>query len=384
MQHPKLDVLKSRPLPDLAVALRAAKPLILETWRKKVLEVLPGADELTLRQFENNIPGLLDRIADALASDRAKETEALIHTAPSHGDTRFHQNFNLNELLIEYHLLRSTVFSYCATALGRALELHEIIELNSGIDIALRAAALAFAQHQADQLKAEAETFTKYLAFLSHDIRGSLNGVLLTAEVLKRDLIGEPKFAESVGDLDAMRRSIHDTVGTIDRFLNAERLRRGKMPINLGPVPLASLLHEIARQYTHRATDKGLRLEVVVDEDCVASSDRDALTVILQNLLANAVKYSASGTVTLSACMRSDGGEVGTQQIRVIDQGPGIAPDRLAALFAPFTRGETHGQAGTGLGLWIARHAADLLGAELRAESTVGEGTTFILNLPSP
>jgi signal transduction histidine kinase len=380
MQHPKLDVLKSRPLPDLAVALRAARPLILDTWRKKVVEVLPAADELTLRQFENNIPTLLDSIADALASDGPKETEELIRKAPSHGETRFHQQFNLNELLIEYHLLRGTVFEYCTTALGRPLELHEIVELNSGIDVALRAATIAFTEHQAEQITSEAETFTKYLAFLSHDIRGSLNGVLLTAEVLKRDLANEPKFAESVEDLDTMRRSIHETVATIDRFLNAERLRRGKMPVNLGPVNLTSMLHDITRQYQHRAADKGLGLAVAGEEDCVATSDRDVLTVIVQNLLANAIKYSTSGTVKLTCSVNSDG----AAQITVADEGPGIAPDRLAALFSPFTRGETHGQSGTGLGLWIARHASDLLGAQLRAQSTPGAGATFILELPIP
>ncbi len=64
------------------------------------------------------------------------------------------------------------------------------------------------------------------------------------------------------------------------------------------------------------------------------------------------------------------------------DQGPGIDPNKLNSLFAPFTRGETHGQDGSGLGLFIARQAADLLGATLRAESTPGQGTAFYLELP--
>ena len=62
--------------------------------------------------------------------------------------------------------------------------------------------------------------------------------------------------------------------------------------------------------------------------------------------------------------------------------GPGIAPERLEQLFAPFVRGETRGESGVGLGLYIARQSAEILGATLWAESKVGEGTTFYLQLP--
>jgi signal transduction histidine kinase len=69
-------------------------------------------------------------------------------------------------------------------------------------------------------------------------------------------------------------------------------------------------------------------------------------------------------------------------RISVIDGGPGIAPDAMANLFAPFTRGETYGQKGVGLGLWMARQAADLIGAKLWVESKPGDGAKFHLDLP--
>ena len=301
MEHPRLDVLKYRPLPELASALRAAKRDILETWQRKVVDILPSADELTLKQLQDHVPGLLDHIAAALASDRPQQTDDLIHSSPQHGETRFHQNFNLNELLIEYHLLRSTMFAKCAQKLGRPLEVLEIIELNSGVDVALRTAAVNFAEQQAEGLKSEAESFTKYLSFLSHDIRGGLNGVLLMVEVLKRELSNEPKFSESVADLDAMRRSMLDTVATMDRFLSAERLRRGKMPVTLAPVHLPSLLHDVIKTFSYQAKERGLHLQVDAPEHCNITSDRDLLSLILQNLLSNAVKYSSKGSVKLAA-----------------------------------------------------------------------------------
>src|SRR5262245_60026651 len=110
MENPRLDVLKYEPLPEVAAALRKRKDQIVQAWRKKAVEVLPQADELTLKQLRNSIPGLIDQIAEALEASDPRPTHELIRNSPEHGETRFHQNFNLNELLIEYHLLRGTVF----------------------------------------------------------------------------------------------------------------------------------------------------------------------------------------------------------------------------------------------------------------------------------
>jgi len=380
MKHPRLDVLKYRAMPEVASALRSGKDDILGAWRAKVVDVLPSADELTLQQLQNSLPHLLEQIADALESSNAQETNELIRSSPVHGTTRFHQHFNLNELLIEYHLLRGTIFETLCATLGRDLEKFEIIGINSGIDIALRRAAVAFADHQATELKTEANSLTKYLSFLSHDIRGGLNGVLLMVEVLKRELVKEERLAASLDDLDMMRRSMLETVSTMDRFLNAERLRRGKMPVKLAAVNLQALLQETARGIAYQAKEKSLEIAINAPGDCQVVSDRELLTLILQNVVGNAVKYSQRGKVILSAGA-SKGASCGW--VEIADEGPGIAQDRLATMFSPFTRGETHGQAGVGLGLTIARQAADLLGAELSAKSKVGEGTTFRLELPS-
>ena len=108
------------------------------------------------------------------------------------------------------------------------------------------------------------------------------------------------------------------------------------------------------------------------------TSDKELVTVILQNLVGNAVKYQPTGEVRIKVGCDGDG----TCLISVIDKGPGIAPEKLEQLFAAFSRGETHGQPGTGLGLSIARQAADLLKAKLWAESKEGQGSTFQLKLP--
>jgi signal transduction histidine kinase len=108
-------------------------------------------------------------------------------------------------------------------------------------------------------------------------------------------------------------------------------------------------------------------------------SDRELLLTVLQNLVGNAIKYSREGEVRVAVRHGANG--AGTT-ISVSDQGPGIDPGQLERLFAPFVRGQAHGQDGVGLGLFIARQAAEILGGSLRAESKVGQGTTFHLQLP--
>ena len=389
MKQPPLDVLKHEPLPEIASALRRCAPQILSIWRKRVVDVLPQADELTRQQLDNSIPRLLQQLADALEAPHPKPTERMIADAPSHGETRFHQEFNINELMIDYQILRRTVIEELHSELNRPFTQNEDVGLHSGLDVAMRQAAAEFAKHLSDEITSEANTMSKYLSFLSHDLRGGLNGAILMIEVLKRDLVNEPKFASSMEDLDVVRRSMLETVATMDRFLHAERLRRGKMPVKIGEVDLRDLLAHVVRNAGYQLSEHRSRVELDVAEPSTIQADRDALVIILQNLLSNAIKYSGGKPVKIATRPRdgqdgdaSDGGSGGGVRISVIDEGPGIAPEKMQVLFAPFQRGETYGKKGIGLGLTIARQAATLLGGEVKAESQPGQGATFHVDLP--
>ncbi|MEO6434884.1 MAG: HAMP domain-containing sensor histidine kinase, partial [Tepidisphaeraceae bacterium] len=300
--------------------------------------------------------------------------------ATVHGETRFDQNFALGELIIEYGLLRPILIEEIAADLDRAITVEEAQALHMAVDVVLRRSVTSFVNQQKVELGALAEAQTKYLSFLSHDLRGNLNGVLLMIEVLRRDLQGEEKFATSLQDLDMMRRSILETVGTMDRFLHAERFRNGKVQVRPAKVSLLSLVSEIVGQFSYHAKDKRLELKHDVPDGAVITSDRELLQMILQNLVGNALKYSQRGEVRIAVKDMCE--ENRACRLSVLDQGPGIAPERLVQMFQPFARGETHGQQGTGLGLSIAMQAATLLGAQLWAESKVGDGTTFHLDLP--
>jgi signal transduction histidine kinase len=174
-----------------------------------------------------------------------------------------------------------------------------------------------------------------------------------------------------------MRRSLLETVGTMDRFLHAERFRKGKVQVRPGPIRVKNLLSDISAQFSYQARDKELEIRINVSADCEIVSDREMLSLILQNLISNAIKYSQQGLIEVDSSTTPD-----TCKIWVKDGGPGIAPEKLTKLFAPFERGETYGQPGVGLGLSIAHQAANYLHAKLWAESTVGKGSTFYVELP--
>jgi signal transduction histidine kinase len=380
MEHrPIVELLATQAFPELAAALRAGTAVALQRWEARVREVLPIADGLTFEQLRDDMPIVLEQMAASLESDRGAETQELLHTVPKHGVVRFHQSFSLAEMLIEYDLLRALVMEEVVTNIGRAIEAMEVVALDGALSLAGRRSVLAFVNHQSAELKAATDAQSKYLSFLSHDLRGGLNGVLLMIEVLKRELADEPRFAETIGDVDSMRRSLLETVGTMDRFLHAERFRKGKIQLKPGPVNLRNLLGETVAHFSYQAKEKGLAVRIETPSECMITSDRELLTLVLQNLLSNAVKYAEVGEIVVSATPA----EHGEYLVAVRDQGPGIEPERLDELFDTYSRGETHGKPGMGLGLSIARQAADFVGATLWAESAKGQGSTFYVRIPA-
>ena len=183
-------------------------------------------------------------------------------------------------------------------------------------------------------------------------------------------------------DVESIQKSIMQTIGGMDRLLQAERLRKEAVEPKWEPLDLKLALSEITARLSHEAKGKGLVLTVDVPEGAEARTDRELITLVMQNLLGNAIKYSARGTVRVTAksLVNEDGINHGWI-LAVSDEGPGIAPENLSRLFDAFSRGDTHGQAGLGLGLSIASQASELLGAKLEVESKLGVGSTFRLLL---
>ena len=378
-----LDLLAHHAFPRIAAALRAGTQRIIYAWEEAVRRTLPHGDELTLKQLRNSVPMILQEIADALASDTPAATRELVEGSKVHGEARFHEHYNVRELVVEYRLLRRIIIEQVSAELGERLDERQNVALNMAVDTAVQSGIVVFTDHQREQIRAASESQSKYMAFLSHDLRNHLNHATLVLQLLGQRLAEMPGCADCVEDVSSIQKSIAQTVGGMDRLLQAERLRNEAVQPRWEPLELKAALSEIAARLGHEAKGKGLSLVVDVPEGAEARTDRELITLVMQNLLGNAIKYSARGTVRVTAHPGAGAGE-GVGQgwvIGVSDEGPGIAPENLSRLFNAFSRGDTHGQAGVGLGLSIASQAAKLLGAKLEVESRLGEGSTFRLLL---
>jgi signal transduction histidine kinase len=372
-----IDLLALRAMPELADMLRRRLDRIVLRWQEIVERYIPDADPLTAKQVRDSIPTVIERIAAALESGKPQETYELAEIGTAHGVARFQQHYNIEELIIEYRLLRRVIFDELLEAGGDRLSFLDAIPIDMGIDTALHRGVATFVHHLIDQLKAAAAAESKYLSFLSHDLRNNLNSVTLMLDMLSRTLIVMPEFSEEARDVESLRQSIFETIEGMDRLLQAERLRKHEVKLKLGPVNLHNICADALAQVSRKAAAKGLRLENKVPPHAAAHSDRELVMLVLQNLLGNAVKFSSSGAISIDAVNQPLG-----WRIRVSDQGPGIPREQLGQLFEAFTRGETFGQPGVGLGLAIASHATRLLGSELTVESEPGRGSTFSFVLP--
>jgi signal transduction histidine kinase len=257
----------------------------------------------------------------------------------------------------------------------------EDIALSMGIDTVLQQGVVALVQHQRQKLQAASQAEAKYLSFLSHDLRNNLNSVTILLEVIQMELANHPQLAEPLADVASAQAAIMGTIEGMNRILRAQRMQNGTAEAKIEPVNVHALVTEVVRDALPAATKKSVRIAVEIEPGLTFPTDREWLKLILQNLIGNAVKYSAKGTVCVSSEVRGQATER-ERVITVSDEGPGIAPTQQKVIFEAFQRGETHGQAGMGLGLAIASQAAQLLGGQLRVQSIVGDGSKFSLVLP--
>jgi signal transduction histidine kinase len=374
--------LAERPFPELAEALRSRIKPLLQEWEKLVRQHVPPASKITFDGVLDGLPDILRAMADALASGDAAEVKRLMQRSPEQGIHRFQIHHDVGDLATEDRILRWLIVESVADALGRAMIAEEAAALNWAIDLMSQQAMIAFVTHQDARLRAAAESEVQYLSFLSHDLSGSLGNVTLWLQILRRKLGTSPQFAEEVSALDTAQQAILDTMGGMGRLLQAERLRHLQPVPKVGPVGLRDLSRAVAGEFAKQAEQKGVTLVVEAPSEAVVNTEAELVRLVLQNLIANAVKYSSWGTIRVTAEQQQDGRQ-GAWALSVSDEGPGIAPEHVTRIFEAFRRGEMHGQSGVGLGLAIASRAARLLGAELTVESELGKGSRFSLVFPA-
>ena len=225
-------------------------------------------------------------------------------------------------------------------------------------------------------------TPTATAAAVGHDLRTPISAILTGSAELERGASDSAARAQArlISDAGFMMKAL------LDDLLDHAKLEAGHMTVDAVDFNLRDLLNQSARLWRGPARAKGLKLRIegAATVPTAVRGDPMRLRQVLNNLISNAMKFTAEGSITLRLNVWPEDTGGHAVLIEVADTGPGMTPDQLARLFTPFDQtadGVSARHGGTGLGLSISRHLAELMGGRLTARNGVGQGAVFTLSL---
>ncbi len=300
----------------------------------------------------------------SLAGESVDDDELVVRT-PAHPDDRVIQATS------------RPVSNDDGTQLGAVVVFHDVTATKA-LESELRQAR----EVAEDNVRAK----SAFLANMSHEIRTPLTAVIGFADLLLDRGLGE---SERLNYIQAVRRNGEHLLALVNDVLDVSRINADQIQTEFIDCSLHHILHEVASVMRMRAYEKGIAFDVTYETPIPATiqSDPMRLRQILLNLVSNAVKFTQSGGVGLTARCLDAGTDRARVEMDVTDSGIGLSAEEIDGLFQPFQQANpstTRQYGGTGLGLTICRSLAELLGGEIRVDSTPGEGSTFTFVLYSP
>jgi signal transduction histidine kinase/DNA-binding response OmpR family regulator len=233
---------------------------------------------------------------------------------------------------------------------------------------------------QKKQLDEANKLKNSFLSSMSHELRTPLNSVIALSNVLTRRLAGKVP-EEEFSYIGVIERNGKQLLMLINDILDLSRIEAGREEIRVRTFNVNNLIREVVEMIKPQANQKNIVLQCVIEESLPdIRSDFDKCRHILQNIVANSVKFTEEGQVEIRA--RADDDSI---HIDIKDTGIGIKEEFLSHIFEEFRQADgsnSRKYGGTGLGLAIAKKYADILGGNIEVESTYGQGSRFSLILP--
>ncbi|SHL87771.1 PAS domain S-box-containing protein [Chitinophaga jiangningensis] len=241
--------------------------------------------------------------------------------------------------------------------------------------------ALVNAQRIAEEARRAQETF---LANMSHEIRTPMNGILGMTQLLRQDTQLSPTQQEFVS---AIQTSATNLLVIINEILDFSKIKAGKLKIEEAPFDLRNETEKAFYPLRIQVQEKRLAFNVLIDEHipAILIGDKIRLMQVLVNLVENAIKFTARGSVSVHLYPLATTPNEVRLRLEVTDTGIGIAPEKQQYVFESFTQSHSANNrsfGGTGLGLAICKELVELQEGEIRVVSELGKGSMFIVELP--
>ena len=217
-----------------------------------------------------------------------------------------------------------------------------------------------------------------FLAHMSHEIRTPLNGVIGLSRLLE-DMTDPTEALDTIG---VIRSSADSLLRVINDILDFSKIEAGKLELEIAPFQLQRCIQESIELFRVQAAEKSVRLESNFAPGLPSwvAGDSTRLRQVILNLISNALKFTGSGEVTISASVEPHDLASYLVAIEVRDTGIGIAPDKLSGLFSSFSQVDasiSRRYGGTGLGLAISKRLVEAMGGAIYVKSQPGKGTSF-------
>lgn len=370
-------------LKSLAELIRRDRESLLSKWRSQVRE-LPSARHLDTPTLNDHIPRLIEELATAFETGSSQTipdglAEAVPDgSAPVHGLQRLENNFDIEEVVAEYNILRGGIHDL-ATAHGINLQGLPFHVLNQVFDHAIGLALKSYTSQLALEVQQRRE---EYLSFVAHDLQTPLFAISLAGRVMEKSLPEHGYGPEAERMLITLSRSVRQLEGLVRKVLEENMNLREDMGVKIvrREFDLWPLVEALEQDLLTIAAETQTRLANKMPHDLVVYADAALLRRVLQNLIANAIRYAPGGKVVVGArSVLAEGGD--TVECWVTDDGAGIPPETLESIFE---KGETDASTpeNKGLGLAIVRQFTEAHGGTVTVESREGEGSTFRFTLP--
>jgi two-component system phosphate regulon sensor histidine kinase PhoR len=355
---------------------------LMQVWRSKMQQV-PAVRNLDTPAASSHIAALLEDVAAALLKGKKKSliTLPVDEATEVHGFQRFHEGFNLIEVVADYNALREAIQEFAEanhiSVTGRVRSI-----LDRVLDKAMGVAVQTYSEQKALEIRRQRE---EHLSFVVHDLKTPLAAVSTAAKILDRILSSESKTERVQTMLQIVERNTERLNELISRVILEETsLQRSgtdavfPSKVERRHVDLWPLIEQLTHDLQPLTERKSIAIRNEVPHDCSIFADPILIEQVFQNLLSNAIKYTSDGEIVIG----SDVSEVDRiARCWVSDTGEGIPEDRLAKVFDKL---ETDPQkaGGSGLGLAIVKQVIEAHGGHITVASEQGRGTNFEFSLP--